>query len=73
MRFVEPNRKFVVSKRPSFTFCRGLWPKSREQNFSTDSRHWRDSLGKCQGYRKEAWLLRWDNESQTIVRLEQAS
>ena len=46
----------------SFTFGRDLQPKAREQNFATES----SSVGKCQGYRKEAWLLRWDNELWSI-------
>jgi len=47
-------------------FGRDLRSKAREQNSATES----SSLGNCQGYhRKEAWLLRWDNESRIIVRL----
>ena len=56
-------------KKASFTSGRDLRPKAREQNFATES----SSLGKSQGYRKEAWLLRWDNESRTIVRLQPMS
>ena len=37
-------------KKAYFTFGRGLRPTAREQNSLTERR----SLGKCQGYRKEA-------------------
>jgi len=52
-----------ILKKASFTFGRGLWPKVREHNSATES----STLGRCQGYRKETWLLHSDNESRTIV------
>jgi len=67
-RFEERDWK-ARSKKASFTFGRDLWLKAREQNLVTESRRTPSSLGKCQGYRKEAWLLPWVNESRMIVRL----
>ena len=59
---------FVKSKKT-------VWERDRKAQFekifyfrsrpATESRH----LGKSQGYRKGTWLLRWDDESPTIVGL----
>jgi len=38
--------------------------------FATESRHYHGSLGKVnQSYRQKIWLLCWDNELWTVVRL----
>jgi len=45
--------------KASFTLGHDLRPKARKQNSATESRRSPSSLGKCQGYLKEVWLLRW--------------
>jgi len=53
-KFAKLRDREARSKEASVTFGRDLRPKAREQTSATES----FSLGKCQGYCKEAWLLR---------------
>jgi len=69
--FRSVTEKYDLKKHLSL--CRGLRPKSREENFATESRRWHGSLGKSQGYRKETRLLQWDSEPRMIIQLEPMS
>jgi len=52
----------VRSNKASFTFGGDLRQKVHEENSATES----SSLGKFQGYGKEAWLLCWEDKSDLI-------
>jgi len=58
-------------QKASFTFGRNLQPK--HANRIPRPKEGVSLVSECQGYRKDAWLLRWKNKSRTIVRLKPMS